>query len=139
MNFPLKAEELIPQRNPIVLVDNLLYSDAEKSVSEFLIRKSCVFIENRRITAAGLLENIAQTCALRIGYLTLGKQVRIGVIGGVKNFFVESLPSIGETLITTVREVFYIDPALVVTAETCVGNFSVATCEMKVFLTNNEG
>lgn len=139
MEFPLRAEGLIPQKEPIVLVDRLLDSNEEYSVSDFLIRKDCVFVENGRFVSAGLLENIAQTCALRIGYLNRGQKVRIGVVGAVKNFSVVRFPSVGETLTTTVKEVLYVDPALVVSAETCVGNESVATCEMKVFLTDQEG
>lgn len=139
MEFPLRAEGLIPQKEPIVLVDRLLDSNEEYSVSDFLIRKDCVFVENGRFVSAGLLENIAQTCALRIGYLNRGQKVRIGVVGAVKNFSVVRFPSVGETLTTTVKEVLYVDPALVVSAETRVGNESVATCEMKVFLTDQEG
>lgn len=139
MEFPLRAEGLIPQKEPIVLVDRLLDSNEEYSVSDFLIRKDCVFVENGRFVSAGLLENIAQTCALRIGYLNRGQKVRIGVVGAVKNFSVVRFPAVGETLTTTVKEVLYVDPALVVSAETRVGNESVATCEMKVFLTDQEG
>ena len=76
MDFPLSAEGLIPQRHPIVLVDRLLDSDVEKSVSDFLIREDCVFVEDGRMVSAGLMENIAQTCALRIGYLNRGQKVR---------------------------------------------------------------
>ena len=139
MDFPLSAEGLIPQKKPIVLVDRLLESDEEKSVSDFLIRNDGVFVEGGRIVSAGLMENIAQTCALRIGYVNRGQQVRIGVVGAVKNFVVRRFPAVGETLTTTVKEVLYVEPALVVSAETRVGNEVVATCEMKVFLTDHEG
>ncbi|MBP5400254.1 MAG: pseudouridylate synthase [Bacteroidales bacterium] len=121
------------------MVDRLLDSDEKASVSDFLIRKDGVFVEDGRFVSAGLLENIAQTCALRIGYLNRGQQVRIGVVGAVKNFTTLRFPTVGETLTTTVKETLYIDPALVVSAETRVGNEIVATCEMKVFLTDHEG
>ena len=139
MDFPLRAEELIPQRNPIILVDRLLDSDENATVSDFLIRKDCVFVDNGQLVPAGLMENIAQTCALRIGYLNRGQQVRIGVVGAVKNFTVHRRPSVGENLLTTVKETLYIDPALVVSAEARVGSELVASCEMKVFLTDDEG
>jgi len=139
MDFPWKVEELIPQRNPIILVDRLLESNENLSVSDFLIRKDCVFVENNRLVSAGLMENIAQTCALRIGYLNRGQRVRIGVVGAVKNFSVGRFPVVGETLNTTVKEVLYVDPALVVSAETRVGDDTIVTCEMKVFLTDQEG
>ena len=139
MDFPICAEELIPQRNPIILVDRLLKNNEALSLSDFQIRKDCVFVENGRLSSAGLLENIAQTCALRIGYLNFGQHVRIGVVGAVKNFSVVRFPAVGETLTTTVKEVLYVAPALVVNAETRIGEESIATCEMKVFLTDHEG
>lgn len=138
MDFPFEAEGLIPQRKPIILVDRLLESDLEKSVSDFLIRKECVFVEDGVLVSAGLMENIAQTCALRIGYANRGQRVRIGVVGAVKNFSVGRFPAVGETLTTTVKEVLYVDPALVVSAESRVGNETAATCEMKVFLVEDE-
>lgn len=138
MVFPLSAENLIPQRNPIVLVDSLLESDEEKSVSDFEIRKDCVFVENGRLVSAGLMENIAQTCALRTGYLNFGNKVRVGVIGGVKRFKVSRFPAVGEQLITIVKEILYVDPALVVNAEVRSGDEIVASCEMKVFMGDDE-
>lgn len=138
MVFPLSAEILIPQRNPIILVDNLLESDKEKSVSDFEIRKDCVFVENGVLVSAGLMENIAQTCALRTGYLNFGNKVRVGVIGGVKRFKVSRFPTVGERLITTVKEILYVDPAMVVDAEVHSGDEIVASCEMKVFIGNDE-
>jgi len=138
MVFPLRAEGLIPQRNPIVLVDSLLESDEERSVSDFEIRKDCVFVENGVLASAGLMENIAQTCALRTGYLSFGNNVRVGVIGGVRRFSVVRFPAVGERLVTTVKEILYVDPALVVDAEVRVGDEMVASCEMKVFLGDDE-
>ena len=138
MVFPLSAEALIPQRNPIILVNSLLESNEEKSVSDFEIRKDCVFVENGVLVSAGLMENIAQTCALRTGYLNFGNKVRVGVIGGVKRFKVSRFPAVGERLITTVKEILYVDPALVVDAEVRVSDEIVASCEMKVFMSDDE-
>lgn len=84
------------------------------------------------------MENIAQTCALRTGYLSFGSKVRVGVIGGVKRFKVSRFPAVGERLVTTVKEILYVDPALVVDAEVRAGDETVASCEMKVFLGDDE-
>ena len=138
MDFPLSAEGLIPQKKPIVLVDRLLESDEEKSVSDFLIRNDGVFVEGGRIVSAGLMENIAQTCALRTGYLNFGNKIRVGVIGGVKRFTVSRFPSVGERLITTVKEILFVDPALVVSAEVRSSDETLASCEMKVFMGDDE-
>lgn len=138
IEFLLCAEELIPQKKPILLVDSLLESNGNISVSDFLIREDCVFVDAGRLVPAGLMENIAQTCALRIGYLSFGQRVRIGMVGAVKNFNVFCLPSVGDHLTTTIKVILHIDPALVVDAETRVGDKLVASCEMKVFLVEDE-
>ena len=140
MAFPLSAANLIPQKTPIVLVDRLLESDETMSVSDFEIRNECVFVENGLLVSAGLMENIAQTCALRTGFSaqTEGGRVRVGVIGGVKNLTVSRLPAVGERLTTTVTEVLNADPAMLFSAEIRVGDETVASCEMKVFLGDDE-
>lgn len=137
MDFPVKAEELIPQGKPIVLVDRLLECNETKAISDFVVRDDGVFVEDGLLASAGILENIAQTCALRIGCLNSDQPVRIGVIGAVKNFAVNRLPKIGEVLTTTVQDILYFGTALVVSAETRIGDESVAVCEMKVFLVEN--
>ena len=61
--------------------------------------------------ASGLIENIAQTCAARLGYFNLisGQPVKIGFIGAVSDLHVARTPQTGETLDTTIwvkEEVF---------------------------------
>ena len=140
MAFPLNAANLIPQKVPIVLVDRLLKSDEEKSVSDFEIREDCIFVKDGVLVLAGLMENIAQTCALRTGYnaMNRGGRVRVGVIGGVKQFTVSRFPAVGERLTTTVKEVLNMDPAMLFSAEILVGGETVASGEMKVFLNDEE-
>ena len=143
MVFPLDASGLIPQKEPIVLVNRLLYSDEKKSVSDFEIREDCVFVEDGRLVLAGMMENIAQTCALRTGSKSLSGakgdgKVHIGVIGGIKELTVTRFPVVGERLTTTVTEILNLGPAMVVTAEVRVGDETVASCNMKVFTDEKE-
>ena len=37
--------EIIPQRAPMVMIDNLLYADEKKTISSFEIKTDCIFIE----------------------------------------------------------------------------------------------
>ncbi len=139
MDFPIDALSLIPQRKPIVLIDKLLFSDEQRSVTSFSVSDDCVFVTDGELSAAGLMENIAQTCAARIGFVYWNRPLRIGVVGALKNFTVTRLPHAGETLTTTIRKVLFVEPALVVNAVTRIGEEVVAEGEMKVFLTENEG
>ena len=72
--------ELLPQRPPFVMIDRLISSDATFTVTQLQVRADNLFFAEGRLTASGLVENIAQTCAARMGYINLnsGKTVKIG-------------------------------------------------------------
>ncbi len=61
-------------------------------------------VRDGRLSEGGVLENIAQTCATHIGYLSRHLPIRIGVVASVKNVEINFLPKIGAHLETTVEE-----------------------------------
>ena len=75
--------DLLPQRPPFILVDHLVDFTPEGVTTEFEVRSDGIFTENGRLIATGLIENIAQTCATRIGYINYisHRPVGIGYIG----------------------------------------------------------
>ena len=79
----ITLRELIPQRPPFVMIDRLLSCDQVVTVTELEVRDDNVFVLDGHFSTEGLMENIAQTCAARMGYINLshGKKVKIGVIG----------------------------------------------------------
>lgn len=91
---------LIPQRPPFVFVSRLLTADEEHAVAEYTIPADCPLLQGERFTTAGLLENMAQTCAARIGYLQVAQQqpVRIGYIGALNPLDVRAWPQAGDTI-----------------------------------------
>ena len=137
-DIPLK--ELIPQRPPFVLIDRLVSSDAVFSVTTLEVRPGNLFVENGRMTAAGLVENIAQTCAARIGYINLdsGKSVKIGVIGAISNLTIERTPQVGESLVTTIQLLEEVFQVTLVEAVVRSGDQELARCTMKIALTDIE-
>lgn len=96
--------KLIPQRPPFVMVDRLLETGDRTAVTEFVVRPDCILVEDGALTSYGLLENMAQTCAARIGWLNLDRPVKIGVIGAVRDFRIIRRPAVGAVLRTTVTE-----------------------------------
>lgn len=101
----ISLDELLPQRPPFVMVGCLAHYEEKKVVSETTIQPSNIYVEDGVMQTYGLLENIAQTCAARIGYINkyiLKKGIQIGVIGSLKNLKVESLPQVGEVIITEI-------------------------------------
>jgi predicted hotdog family 3-hydroxylacyl-ACP dehydratase len=135
-DIPLK--ELIPQRPPFVMIDRLVSSDAVFSVTELEVRPDNLFVDNGRMTAAGLVENIAQTCAARIGYINLnsGETVKIGVIGSISNLNIARTPKVGEHLVTTIKLLEEVFQVTLVEAIVKSDDEVLAQCNMKIALTD---
>lgn len=128
--------DLIPQRPPIVMVDKVVHFDEIVTVTHFTVRGDCIFVENGELTPNGMVENIAQTCAARIGYINFlaNEQIRLGFIGAVRNMIFRRSPRVGETLVTTIRVREEVFRMTLVDAEICVGDEVLATAEMKIAL-----
>ena len=101
----ITLRELIPQRHPFVMIDRLLSCDMVVTTTTLEVREDNLFVTEGRFSAEGLMENIAQTCAARMGYINLSKgdKVKIGVIGAVSNFEVFRTPRVGEHIVTTIE------------------------------------
>ncbi|OQX77668.1 MAG: hypothetical protein B6D61_06845 [Bacteroidetes bacterium 4484_249] len=135
--IPIKnIEALIPQRPPFVMVDKLLNADEIKAESSFTVSDDNVLTDKGFFTEAGIIENIAQTSALHAGYMAsqIGKETPVGMIGGIKNLEIRSLPEINETIKTTVSIEYEVMNAKIVKGEVFMKDELIAECEMKVFL-----
>ena len=137
-DFTLK--ELIPQRPPFVMIDRLVSCDSATTVTEFEVRKDNVFVAEGRFSASGLMENMAQTCAARIGYINLcrGEKVKIGVIGAVSNFEVLRTPKVGENIITIVEVIEELFQITLAKAVIRCGDETIAQANMKIALMKME-
>ena len=96
---------ILPQREPFVFVDRLVHYDERETVTSFTVPAEHLLVEDGLLTASGILENMAQSSAARIGYLCkyiLHVPVRIGFIGAIRKFRMNRLPAAGETLTTTI-------------------------------------
>ncbi len=101
----IDIHELLPQQEPFVMIDRLVYCDKTVTLAETEIRNDDIFVENGHLSACGLIENIAQTCAARIGYYNYihKKGIQIGFIGAIRNMDILQLPPVGEILTTRVE------------------------------------
>lgn len=131
---------LIPQRRPFVMVDRLTAFSETLSTGELSITGDNLFCRDNVLTETGIMENIAQTCAARIGYINMtnSESVKIGVIGAIKNLRIFGLPKVGDTITTTVKVVCEVLAITMVTAEVRCGDTLIASCEMKISLTDKE-
>ena len=62
-------EKLIPQRSPILMVDELLEADGEEATTCFTIRPDNLFIGvDELLEETGLIEHMAQSASALAGY-----------------------------------------------------------------------
>ncbi|MBO4447769.1 MAG: pseudouridylate synthase [Bacteroidales bacterium] len=115
----ITVSELMLQRPPFVFVDRLLYCDEHRAETEFLVGPESVFVLDGALREGGLIEHMAQSCAVLTGYVAKYiryRPVSIGYLGAVKKLDVRRLPKVGERLLTEVsviEEFFSIFMALV--------------------------
>ena len=98
-------QELLPQQPPFLMVDRLCHCDLIVTETELRVRDENLFCENGILREPGVVENIAQTCAARIGYINKIKnsEVKIGFIGALKNLVIGELPKVNELLETRIE------------------------------------
>ncbi len=131
----IDIHELLPQQEPFVMVGQLVHFDITRTVTETTIGSENMFVENGQMTASGLIENIAQTCAARIGYVNkyiLKKGIQIGFIGAIRNLEVKALPAVGDTIRTTVDVVEEVFGMILANASIECNDVTMVTTEMKI-------
>lgn len=60
--------DLIPQKAPFVMVDTLYSSNETTTCTGLLISESNILCKNGYFQEPGLIEHMAQSAALRVGY-----------------------------------------------------------------------
>lgn len=131
--------ELLPQRPPFVLIDNLTHFDEVLTVTTFEVREDCLFAEGDILNPCALVENIAQTCAARMGYINryiYKENVKLGFIGSIKNLSVLRPVRVGEVLTTSIEVLEEVMQLTLVRATVKIGAETVVTAEMKIALSD---
>lgn len=132
----IDVHTLLPQQEPLVMIDRLVHYDPVRTITMLEVRPDNIFADDGHLSVAGLNENIAQTCAARMGYISQssGQRVKIGVIGAITGFSVNRTPLVGEVLTTTIevkQEVFQVT---LVHATVTVGEEVIAETDLKIAL-----
>lgn len=135
-----KITSLIPQRIPMVMIHRLISCDDKQVITQFEIRKDNIFLDEKGLTASGLMENMAQTAAVRIGYLMMNKpgesnkKPPVGVIGSIKNFRMLRCAAPGAMITTTVYIEHELMNATVVTGKVEVDGKLAAESNLQIFI-----
>lgn len=137
----IDIHELLPQQEPFVMIGRLTHFDERLTMTETLVKADNIFVEAGRFTATGLIENIAQTCAARIGYVNkyiLKKGIQLGFIGAIRGLEVRALPAVGDTIVTTVEVLEDVFGMTLAKAEVACGQQTLVTTEMKIAVKEGE-
>lgn len=137
----IDVHDLLPQQEPFVMVGSLLYFSMEKTITRTEICATNILADDGVFSSSGLIENIAQTCAVRIGYINkyiLKKGIQLGFIGAIRNLDILRLPRVGETIETTIETLEEVFGMTLVKASVKVGAELIAQSEMKIAVSEVE-
>ncbi|MCC8096652.1 MAG: beta-hydroxyacyl-ACP dehydratase [Tannerellaceae bacterium] len=140
----MKSEDikkLIPQRDPVLMVDELIEATGDKAVTRLTVRPGNYFIDEDKLLAeTGLIEHIAQSASAFAGYKAIATGATtppIGYIGEIKNFHCIRRPHIGDELQTTITTGSEIGGITIITGETRTNSETIASTQMKIFINPN--
>ena len=122
---------LLPQHDPFIMVGNLLHFDMDLTITSTLVTNENIMVDNGVFSPSGIIENIAQTCATRIGYINkyiLKKGIQLGFIGAIRGLNIT-------TKIFTIQEVFGMT---LIKAAVWVDDQIIAETEMKIAVSEVE-
>lgn len=137
----IDVHAILPQQEPFVMVGTLTSFEMTTSTTETEIKGENIFVDNGTFSASGLMENIAQTCAARIGFYNkyiLKKDVQVGFIGAIRNYVVNELPKVGSTIITKVDILEEVFGMTLANAEVRCDDKVLATAEIKLSIRSIE-
>lgn len=135
----IDIHQLLPQQEPFVMVGCLTGFGTKSSTTETRICGDNIFVDDGFFSAAGILENIAQTCAARVGYYNkyvLNNEVQTGFIGAIREYSIAALPAVGDTITTRVDVVEEVFGMTLANVEVSCGGRTIATAEIKLSTKN---
>ncbi len=125
----------IPQRNPIVMVHDLVEASDDHAITRLHIASTNVFADNGYLSEPGLVENIAQTAAVHVGFQCTkkGVPIPIGYIAAIRDLTINQLPAVGSTLTTRVNITNKVLDVTVAKGEVECNGEILCSCEMRIF------
>lgn len=133
-----EIKQLIPQREPIMMIDTFYGATEKTGKSALTVLADNVFCEDGQLREMGMIEHIAQTCAAYNGVKNkqnngAESKPKLGYIGEIKKCQVVRLPRVGEQLVTEVVVTAEVMNVTLMEATTEIGEETVASCQIKLF------
>ncbi len=121
----------------MLLVDELVSTDAESCITRLTIRDDNVLTEEGHLTEYGIIEHMAQSASALAGYqarMAGATTPPVGMIGEVKGFQLLRLPLKGEEICTEIRMGLTVGQVTNVSAKTYIGEEVLATSNFKIVM-----
>lgn len=127
----------IPQRDPFIMVDELVQANDIRFVTKFYIDEKNLFLDHQELREFALIENICQSSAAGLSYTRRNshKRFKDGFLGGIKNLKLNCLPRIGETITTEVEIIHEFENMFLISGSVYQGEELLLTCEVKLAAT----
>lgn len=135
--LPLDAEQLVPHRLPMRLVDCLLEVQGKNGSVEALVAQECPLVSaDGRLEDAALTELLAQAYAAIKGYCDLvgGQPVKQGFLVGIKKVTWLKSAMAGDCLRIDIRTLAELGDFAVAEGEVWCGDAMLAHGEIKVWI-----
>lgn len=132
---------VLPQQEPFVMVGRLVHFEMGSSTTETLVKEDNLLVQDGCFMPCGMMENIAQTCASRIGLYNkyiLGKDVQVGYIGAIRDFRITGKAPVGSVITTTVDVVEEVFGMTLATATVKCDGEVIASGQVKLAVKNTE-
>ncbi|HEY5674203.1 MAG TPA: hypothetical protein VIR78_10890 [Malonomonas sp.] len=137
LTLPLAAEQLIPHRLPMRLVDRLLEITGKDGVVEALVAAACPLVSaDGRLEDAALTELLAQSYAAVKGYCDLrdGQPAKQGFLVGIKKIVKLQSARRGDRLEIHIKTLAQLDGFAVAEGEIWLDKQMLARGEIKVWV-----
>jgi predicted hotdog family 3-hydroxylacyl-ACP dehydratase len=134
--LPMDATDLLPQKYPFKMIDNLVFAGVGNYHSNFTIRQDNIMVDGNEFTEGGLIENMAQTAAAGSGFVSTqqGLPVPVGYIGAVKNVLIHARPTVDQQLETRLSLKHNVGQASIMQGEIFCEGAVIASGELTIFV-----
>lgn len=128
--------KFLPHRPPVVMVDEIIETEGAEITTSFTPDRHNIFCENGFFTEWGVIENMAQTAAVKAGYEAQmqGLEPQVGFIGAIKNFEIHQRVPVDNKIQTHLQITAEVMQIKLARVSVFLNQNLLATCELKIFL-----
>ncbi|MBN1547216.1 MAG: hypothetical protein JW902_11200 [Syntrophaceae bacterium] len=106
---PITVEDLIPHRDRMKLIDDIVDITSERAITRTMVSERWPLVQNGAVDPLVLIELVAQTAAVQVSWQIGGPESGAagGLLAGIKNadFLTDGIP-LGTILTTTVMPLY---------------------------------